>query len=158
MFHQQAIDRINAVLRERHQTIAIAESVTSGLLQAAFSTAQEAMRFYQGGITTYNIGQKARHLGIDPIHALECNCVSQKMAEEMSRGVCRLFTSNWGIGVTGYASRVPESGNKQFAWFAICKDNGIKLSRMIDFKHGSPQQAQLYYVNTILDELSKIVV
>ena len=74
---------------------------------------------FQGGLTVYNLGQKCRHLGVNPIQALECNCVSDKVAVEMAISVCKLFTSDWGIAITGYSTPVPESDNKLFAYFAI---------------------------------------
>ena len=76
MFDKKLIDDIGNKFKEKKQSIAVAESVTSGLLQAAFSNAKEASFFFQGGITAYNIGQKSRHLLVEPLHAIEYNCVS----------------------------------------------------------------------------------
>lgn len=67
MFMLYNIDTLNKIkdfLIEGKQTLAVAESVTSGHLQAAFSAATLASKFFQGGITAYNIGQKSRHLFI----------------------------------------------------------------------------------------------
>ncbi|HEY2725901.1 MAG TPA: CinA family protein, partial [Parafilimonas sp.] len=72
MFDKKLIDDIGNKLKEKNQSIAAAESVTGGLLQAAFSNAKAASFFFQGGITTYNIGQKCRHLLVEPLHAIEC--------------------------------------------------------------------------------------
>src|SRR5688572_23353288 len=101
-------DRLRDLLLERKQTVAVAESVTAGHLQVAFSMAERASEFFQGGITTYNLGQKARHLHVDPIHALSCDSVSEIVAAQMANHVTRLFMSDWGIAITGYASQVPE--------------------------------------------------
>src|SRR4051812_38795900 len=109
MFNLSVINSLKDALLAKQETISVAESVTSGLLQAAFSSAEKAMQIFQGGITTYNLGQKYRHLLVDPIHASACNCVSERVAQEMALHVCELFSSNWGIGITGYASPVPES-------------------------------------------------
>src|SRR5688500_8216804 len=113
------IQVIGNILIERQQSIAVAESVTSGHMQVALSTATDAVKFYQGGITAYNIGQKSRHLHVEPIHAIACNCVSEQVACEMALQVCNLFNSQWGISITGYASKVPESNNELFAFYAI---------------------------------------
>ncbi len=56
---------------------------------------------------------------LTPIHASVCNCVSEKVAHEMALEVCKLFISDWGLAVTGYASKVPESNNELFAYYAI---------------------------------------
>jgi PncC family amidohydrolase len=120
------------------------------MLQLAFSTASKAIYFYQGGITTYNLGQKTRHLYIDPIFATDCNCVSEKTVSEMAINVCRLFSSDWGIAVTGYASPVPESDNKLFAWWALAYHGQIVVMQKLDLLNGNPFDVQLAYSNKIL--------
>lgn len=37
----------------------------------------------------------------------------------MAMNVCGLFNSDWGIGITGYATAVKESGNKLYCFYAI---------------------------------------
>lgn len=48
-------DHIKTILIERKQTVAVAESVTAGLLQVRLSLAENAREFFQGGITAYNV-------------------------------------------------------------------------------------------------------
>lgn len=111
--------QVAVLLRQKHMTIAAAESVTAGLFQVALASLEEASRFFQGGLVAYNLGQKTRHLQIEPIHAEGVNCVSQRVADEMAMAACRHFSADWGIGITGYATAVPESGNRIFAYFSI---------------------------------------
>ena len=148
------IETIKERLIAHGETVAVAESVTSGLLQFALSRAEFAANFYQGGITTYNLGQKSRHLLIDPIHALSCNSVSEKVARDMALNVCHLFTSDWGIGITGYASPVPESGNKLFAWYAISYRGNIVVTKKINPKKDEPPKIQELYVTHLLKDLA----
>ena len=120
MYDGQVINSIKEILVKRRQTIAVAESVTAGHLQAALASAENASQFFQGGITAYNLGQKSRHLKIEPIHAESCNCVSDKVAIEMAYEVARLFSCDWGIAITGYAAPVPKySIDELFAYYAI---------------------------------------
>ena len=106
-YDDKIIEDIKNLLIRRGQTIAVAESLTSGHLQVALASAQNASKFFQGGITAYNLGQKARHLKIEPIHAENCNCVSEKVASQMALNVVDLFSTDWSIGITGYAAPVP---------------------------------------------------
>jgi PncC family amidohydrolase len=155
LFDKEAIESIRSYLLKKQENIAIAESVTSGFIQAAFSTAEEASQFYQGGITAYNIGQKYRHLNIEPIHALACNCVSEKIAQDMAVYVCDLFHSDWGIGITGYAVPVPESDNKLYAYYAIASKNKIVAAEKIVAKKDESVKIQLLYTNKILADLAR---
>jgi nicotinamide-nucleotide amidase len=146
--------KIRSQLLKKHQTIAVAESATAGLLQFALSTIQDASQFFQGGITTYNVGQKYKHLAVEPIHALDVNCVSNLVAKQMALACCRLFSSHWGIGVTGYATPVPSSGNKLFAYYAIAYNGKIKLTGMIRHAGGEPTEVQEAYVMSIIRSFS----
>jgi len=153
LFDKQAIAMIRDYMIQHHETIAIAESVTSGLIQAALASAANASLFYQGGITAYNLGQKYRHLLVDPIHATSCNSVSQRVANDMALNVCELFNSDWGIGITGYASPVPESGDRLFTYYAVATGKKIVIARRLDFDAADPIAAQQYYIQQLLNDL-----
>ena len=144
------LQSIRDLLLTRQHTIAVAESVTSGLLQVALSTRPDASQYYQGGITAFNIGQKARHLCVDPIHALSCNCVSEQVACQMAIQVCNFFNSTWGAAVTGYASPVPESDNQLFAFYAITfQDKVIDAGKIVP-PADEPFNTQCWYANKVL--------
>jgi PncC family amidohydrolase len=158
MYDEKLVQRVGNALLKRHHTIAVAESVTSGHLQAALSLADRAMDFFQGGITDYNLGQKSRHLGIDPIHALSCNCVSLRTAAQMALGACNLFSSDWGIGITGYAAPVPELNIKSlFAFYAIAFQGKIIQSRKITAPVITPVEVQLQYANVVVKNLATAI-
>ncbi|HEX4373388.1 MAG TPA: CinA family protein [Puia sp.] len=157
LFDPALMQDIRKKLLSRNETISVAESVTTGLLQTAIGSAPDASQFFQGGITVYNIGQKHRHLRVEPIHAIRYNCVSKQVAEEMAHHVCDLFSSQWGLGVTGYASPVPESGNLVFSHFAISYDHKIKTSRKIRGVGNDPFAVQLHYVHEIMVALRNVL-
>jgi nicotinamide-nucleotide amidase len=153
LFDMSVLRIIGKELQAKQQTISISESVTSGLLQFAFSNMENAEKFYHGGITAYNIGQKFKHLNVEPIHAIEVNCVSQKIADEMALNVAALFNSDWGIGITGYATPAPASGNKLFAYYSISFRQSIKLSGIVNAKAETPPAVQLFYTDALLKKL-----
>ena len=156
IFDDKVIYGIRDYMIKKKETIAIAESVTSGFMQAAFSTAPDASKFYQGGITVYNAGQKYRHLLIDPIHTSSCNSVSQRVAEEMALNVCGLFRSDWGVGITGYATPDEQAHFKLFAHYAIASKNKIISRKTITPAKDDPLMIQLQYVNNVLQNIYMI--
>ena len=89
-------------------TLAVAESLTSGRLQAEIGAISGASTFFLGGITAYSTDEKVRLLGIDRAEAEAVNCVSSRVAEQMACGVCRLFGSDLGVATTGYAEPYPD--------------------------------------------------
>lgn len=157
LFDNTILKKIGCRFLQKKQSIAVAESVTSGLLQFALAAMPDAALFFQGGMTAYNIAQKYKHLKVEPLHALSVDCVSPKVAKEMALQVCRLYSSDWGIGITGYASPVPESGNKVFAFYAICYKGKIKVSGKINPEEANSQELQLRYVNQVLKKLSVLI-
>ncbi|MDB5279599.1 MAG: CinA family protein [Ferruginibacter sp.] len=158
MFDKVILQETADSLFRKHQTLAVAESVTAGLLQAAFAAAENATAFFQGGITAYNAKQKYTHLHIDILHAISCNCVSESTASEMALGVSNSFLSDWGIGITGYASPLPgHDMNPLYAHFAISFKNDVVKSGKITTNIKEPLQVQLVYVNRILKELLDVL-
>lgn len=156
MTDQKTADFIRGQLLKNQETIAVAESVTGGLLQSAFASMQFALQFFQGGITVYNLGQKVKHLHIDPIYAQSCNCVSERIAKEMALNVCKAFHSTYGLGITGYDTPVPESGNRVFAYYAIAKNGTIVLFKKLNAK-GSSDEVKFFYINSIVEALKGIL-
>lgn len=150
LYDNNVLEAIGPLLIAKKQTLSIAESVTSGFLQAAISAIPDASQFYQGGITAYNIAQKYRHLMVEPIHALATNCVSEQVSREMALHVCNKFHSDWGLAITGYASPVPESGHELFAYYAISFQQTIMDKGKIVPPGKDSVEAQLFYVNEML--------
>lgn len=154
MTNEHLLTPIRDRLIHEQETIAVAESVTSGLLQFMLSQVEESSRFYEGGITVYNLQQKIRQLAVDPVHARQTNCVSEKIAEQMARHVVRLFRSNWGIGITGYASPVPEGDNRVYAYLAIAHGKDICYKGRLEAPEENSMAAnQHYYTKAALTKL-----
>lgn len=156
-FNIDQVNQVKSKLAAKAETIAVAESVTGGLLQFALSSADGAREYFQGGITAYNLGQKSRHLFVEPIHAEACNCVSEKIAQQMALQVTNLFQSHWGVSVTGYASPAPESGGELFAYFCITNlGNVVRSGKLRPETSGFPS-VQWEYVNKVVEEILKQV-
>ncbi len=151
------LNKIGRILKAKKQTVSVAESVTAGYLQWLFSQVPDAALFFQGGLTAYNLGQKYKHLDVEPLHAKEVNCVSQRVALQMAIHVTKHFGSDWGLSITGYATPVPESGNKLFAYYAIAYKGKIKLKGLIRSKEIRPEQLQIYYSLHVLNRLESLL-
>jgi PncC family amidohydrolase len=156
MYDLKAITGIKNYMMKHNQTLSVAESVTSGHLQAALSLADNASLFFQGGITVYNLGQKSRHLNINPIHAMSCNSVSATIAEEMAVNALSLFSSDWSLAITGYAAPVPELKIENlFAFYAIAFRNKVVEIQKIRSGDDGIFQVQLNFTDTVLKRLNR---
>ncbi|HYH55075.1 MAG TPA: CinA family protein [Anseongella sp.] len=158
LYNQDCLDKLKEILLRKEQTLSVAESVTSGHLQAALSSAIDAMRFFQGGITAYNAGQKTRHLMVEPIYAKEHDCISEDVAATMARSSNQLFLSHYAIGITGYASKPPGTGiTELFAFVAIAKGREVLLVRKLRSEGGNITQVQVDYTNQSLQLLLDLI-
>jgi nicotinamide-nucleotide amidase len=115
-----AQDLKQLMLQEPRLTLAVAESVTCGRLQARIGAISGASEFFQGGLTAYTIAQKVRHLGVDRAEAERADAVSPEIAGQMARGACAFFGSDLALATSGYAEPVPARGVTQpYAFWAL---------------------------------------
>jgi nicotinamide-nucleotide amidase len=162
-FQQNLLEYISRSLITTDETISIAESVTSGCLQLAFSQMPNASMFYKGGMTAYTLPEKVRLLNVNRQEAEECDCVSENIAETMALNVARLYESDWSIATTGYFTPIRNSGYKIFAYFSFSYKNEIILTKKLEL-HPKTQalNAQLYYTEFILgcfkSELNRLLI
>lgn len=110
------------MIRPPRWTLAVAESITAGRVQARISAVSGASEFFLGGITAYTLEQKVKHLGVNRTGAVAVNCVSATVAEQMAVGACGLFGSDFAVATTGYAEASPAQGVAvPFAWWALAR-------------------------------------
>lgn len=101
-------------------TLAVAESLTAGHVQARIAAVSGASAYFLGGVTAYALAQKVALLGVDRAAAERVNCVSADVARQMARGARALFGSDVGVATTGYAEPAPAAGvSVPFAWWAV---------------------------------------
>jgi nicotinamide-nucleotide amidase len=102
---------VAAMLKERGQTVAVAESCTSGRLAAALTVKPGASAFFLGGALVYSNAEKIRACGVDPGVLASEGAVSEAVARQLAEGVRKAVGSDLGIGVTGIAG--PDGGSAE---------------------------------------------
>ncbi len=114
------------LLREPRLTLAVAESLTCGNVQAHIGRISGASKFFLGGFTAYTLEQKVKHLKVDQAAIAKCNGVSAEVAEQMAKGAATLFGADIAVATTGYAEPMPGLGVEvPYAWWALaCRQSG----------------------------------
>jgi nicotinamide-nucleotide amidase len=153
-----ALELKQLLLAEPRQTLAAAESVTAGHLQARIASVSGASGYFLGGITAYTLAQKVRHLGVNEAHAASVNCVSPQVAAEMARGVAELFGTNIGVATTGYAEpSAEEKVESPMACWAIAhlppSGEIVLRSGRLEFPGAARIEAQARLTETVIVEL-----
>ncbi|SNC61438.1 nicotinamide-nucleotide amidase [Kytococcus aerolatus] len=103
--------RVVAVLTARGETVAVAESLTGGLVAASLTAVPGASVVVRGGVVAYATEVKASVLGVDPARLERTGPVDAEVAREMARGVARLLGADWGLATTGVAGPGPADGH-----------------------------------------------
>jgi nicotinamide-nucleotide amidase len=102
--------RIVSLLGERHQTVAVAESLTGGLLGAAITDIPGASVVFRGGVIAYATELKAELLGV-PAALLACHGpVHPDVAAAMASGARDRLGATIGMATTGVAGPDPADG------------------------------------------------
>ena len=92
--------------------MAVAESLTGGLLGAAITEVAGASGAFRGGITAYATDLKASLLGVDPDLLAEQGPVCPEVAAAMAEGVRRKLMAGYGLSTTGVAGPTPQGGRE----------------------------------------------
>src|SRR6185369_2523772 len=103
---------VGALLLERGETVATAESCTAGLLAAALTDVPGSSAWYRGGIVVYADDLKVALLGVPEAMLREHGAVSEPVAVAMARGARERAGATYGIGITGIAGPGGGTGEK----------------------------------------------
>jgi nicotinamide-nucleotide amidase len=91
-------------------TVAVAESLTGGLLAAAITSVPGASQVFRGSVTAYATDIKASVLGVDAELLAREGAVDAEVARQMAEGVRRLFGATVGLATTGVAGPTQQDG------------------------------------------------
>jgi nicotinamide-nucleotide amidase len=113
-------EKIVSLLRERNETLCVAESLTGGGLGAAITSVVGASDIFVGGLTAYWAEVKESVLLVPPALIREFGVVSEEVACAMADGARALFGATWSIATTGVAGPGPSAGIAAgTVWLAI---------------------------------------
>lgn len=134
-------EQLVAQAAARDVKIAVAESLTGGLLAGAIVSVPGASRVFAGGIVAYDTALKHSLLGVDSTILRERGPVDEEVAVQMARGVraaCavpeRTGGVELGIATTGVAGPDPDPQSGQPAgvvWISVSlgeESRAVRLS------------------------------
>lgn len=120
-----------AALRERGLTVAVAESLTGGLVVDALVSIPGASAVVRGGIVAYATELKATLLGVDADLLAAGGPIQAAVAEQMAEGVRQRLSADVGLATTGVAGPDPQDGHPAGeVWIAVAVSTGVASLRL----------------------------
>jgi nicotinamide-nucleotide amidase len=98
------------LLTVKGETLAVAESLTGGLVAAEITAVPGASKALRGSVTAYATELKHQLLGVDAALLAERGAVDPQVAAQMAAGVRKALGADWGIATTGVAGPEPQDG------------------------------------------------
>ncbi|MCX5655928.1 MAG: competence/damage-inducible protein A [Planctomycetota bacterium] len=122
-----------ALLAKRHATIALAESITGGLVTAKLVNVPGISEFLLEGAVCYSNASKVRAVGVVEGLITAHGAVSEPVARAMAEGIRGRTGASVGVGVTGIAG--PGGGTAEkpvgLVWFAVADAKGVVAAKEI---------------------------
>jgi nicotinamide-nucleotide amidase len=98
------------LLTVKGETLAVAESLTGGLVAAEITSVPGASNVFRGSVTAYATELKHELLGVDAALLAANGAVDPQVAAQMAAGVRKALGTDWGIATTGVAGPEPQDG------------------------------------------------
>ena len=127
------VEDLGALLRDRKETLAVAESCTGGKVDDMITDVPGSSDYFLGGIISYGNQAKIDLLGVSRETLETKGAVSEDVAIQMANGVREKLGSTYGIGITGIAG--PKGGSRTkpvgLVYIAVASLNGAICERNV---------------------------
>ncbi|MFD9423402.1 MULTISPECIES: CinA family protein [unclassified Streptomyces] len=146
--------RVLRRLVERGETLAVAESLTGGLVAAELTSVPGASQSFRGAVTAYATPLKRDVLGVDGTLLAERGAVDPDVARGMAAGARRLLGADWGVSTTGVAGPEAQEGKPVgTVYVALSGPSGIEKVTALRL-HGGRADIRRETVRSVLELLS----
>lgn len=154
-YDDESLDAVvHALLAGRGETVAVAESLTGGLLSATLSQRPGSSATYRGGLVVYATDLKDSLAGVPEALLATHGAVSAETAEALAAGARTRLGATWGLGVTGVAGPSEQEGKPVgTVHVALAGPTGMQVRTMR--LPGDRDRVRLLTVTTALDLLRR---
>ena len=124
-------------LKERHMTVAFAESCTGGLISKRITDVPGASEVFGFGFCTYANEAKIKILGVKEETLAAHGAVSEETASEMAQGALKVSGADIAVAVTGIAG--PGGGTPEkpvgLVYMGVATKDGVTVKKLLLAQH-----------------------
>ena len=145
--HDEQVDRIAALVKDRSLSIAVAESLTAGGIASALARGDNAASWLRGGVVAYNSEVKFEVLDVE-----EGPVVTSSCARQMALGVAHHLRADVTVATTGVGGPDPEEGEPAGTVYIATHVQGQLTVERHEFD-GDPSAVIEQTIGAALDQL-----
>jgi nicotinamide-nucleotide amidase len=116
-------------LKDRGETLAVAESLTGGLLAAAIVDEPGASAVFRGGLVVYATDLKESLAGVPGPLLAARGPIDPEVARALAAGARDRCGADWGLATTGVAGPEPQAGVPVGTVYVACAGPGTTAVR-----------------------------
>ncbi|HEX4817086.1 MAG TPA: nicotinamide-nucleotide amidohydrolase family protein [Nonomuraea sp.] len=151
------VAEVLSLLVEQGATVAVAESLTGGLIGGAITSVSGSSKAFRGGVISYATDLKRDLLGVPGELLDREGAVHPEVAAAMARGVARLCGAAYGVAVTGVAGPEPQDGRPVgTVYVAVSGPSGQVWGRELR-RDGSRERIRVETVDEVVDLLASVL-
>ena len=140
---------VGRLLMDRRWTVAVAESLTGGLVASRIVTVPGSSEWFKGGIVAYDSQVKFDVLGVP-----EGPVISEEAAKAMADGVRKLLGADVGLATTGVAGPAEQEGHPPgTVWLGVAV--GDEVSATLIKLPGDRERVRQLSVISLMDRLRR---
>ena len=140
---EQIASSLQVLLEQKKATLAVAESLTGGLVSHLLTLRPGASRVFLGSLVCYSSAIKVEHLGIPQSLLEKEGVVSESVARLMAHNIRTKWGSDYALSLTGLAGPDKEKGDPPigtvFVGFSGPHGDEIKKFSFKDLKTEGPE-------------------
>lgn len=141
---------LGELLRRKGLTVAVAESLTGGLLATELTRERGASEYFLGGVVAYATDAKRDVLGVDQTVLAERGAVGEEAAAALAGSAAKRFSADLGLSATGVAGPEEQEGKPVGTVYVGADLQGKAEVRLIK-GYGDRTNIRMIAVNSALD-------
>lgn len=148
---------VSEILRERKQTLALAESCTGGYVSSLFTAIPGASDVFKGAIVPYTNTAKHELLQVDNSVFETAGAVSKDCVEQLAVNVLKKFNADYSIAISGIAGPTGGTDEKPVGtvWLAVASKEKVLAMK---FQFGDHRQRNIIMTaHTSINLLRKFI-
>ncbi|MCF6242277.1 MAG: competence/damage-inducible protein A [Bacteroidales bacterium] len=128
-------EAIGILLKDKGQTVAIAESCTGGNIAHLITSISGSSEYFKGSVIAYDNSIKQTVLKVSEQNLIKHGAVSKEVVEQMALSVQKLMKTDFAIATSGIAGPTGGTGEKPVGttWIAVAVPSGEVFAKKYVF-------------------------